>query len=257
MKAQNTITLIVSKNYGPPLSLSIPVWRFYSGLILICALVAGLSVLGVVFLITQPRIKQIEEENHNLRQERDILREKITTSYLEQYETKAIRFLAGPKARGSQKEDEGRELGVFLGEIYEPPIRVDSYSMRVNLRNVEVSFRLVNQGSDKNNRGGFLFAIFENEENSPVRYLSTPKVNINEDGFPQTYKSGIRFTRISRAVTFRRRIKRTAADEMYTHVTLFLFSVRGGLLLKERYELDRDLFFKEKSAQKTQLKSKA
>lgn len=253
MKVQNSITFIVSKNYGPPLSLSVPVWRFYSGLILFCVLATGLSVLGIVFLITQPRIKQIEEENRQLRLEREALREQIVTSSLELYETKIARFIASRQSGGGNKEKSNRNLAIFSGEVYQPPIRVDSYSTRVNRRNVEISFRLVNQGDDKNNRGGFLFAIFENEETTPTNYMSTPPVNINPDGFPQTYKSGIRFTRISRAVNFRRRVKRTNGDEIFTHVTLYLFSIRGGLLLKERYELDRDLFFKEKAVQKTQL----
>jgi len=66
------------------------------------------------------------------------------------------------------------------------------------------------------------------------------------------YKLGIRFTRIRDSVMFRRKVRRSSDDEYFTHVSLYLFSVRGGLLLRERFELERDLFFKDQPVIRTQ-----
>ena len=44
------------------------------------------------------------------------------------------------------------------------------------------------------------------------------------------------------AQTYHRGISKRAQDETFTHVTVYLFSLRGGLLAKERYTLDPQLF---------------
>ena len=82
-------------------------------------------------------------------------------------------------------------------------------------------------------------------------------MNTNTEGFPETYKMGVRFTRIRDAVSFHGKVKRQSDDDYFTHVTLYLFTVRGGLLLRERFELERDLFFKEQPVVRTQQISSA
>ncbi len=258
MKVQNTITFIVSRNYGRPLSFSLPAWRVYAGGTLAVLLLGAMVVLSVMYLLSYSRMQRIEQEHHELIEERDALREQILSANQAAFERKENRLAleAGPAGDEAQQARLAGWVN-YADELYQPPIRVSSYTARVNGRTVEVSFRLVNQGEPANNRGGFLFAIFANEDESPARYVPTPAVKTNEEGFPQTYKSGIRFTRIRDAVTFRRRIRRPSREDYFTHVTLFLFSVRGGLLLKERYELDRDLFLQDEPAVQTRHFSQA
>ncbi len=208
--------------------------------------------MSLLYAFTYQRVRQMEQDANELRRERDALREQAHSANQEAYEAREQAFLAALRGGGDTAGGGEQGSGLWFGdEQYQPPIRVASYTMRVNGRTVEVGFRLVNQGASDNNRGGFLFAIFENSEATPIAYRATPRVNTNEDGFPQTYKSGIRFTRIRNAVTFRRKVRRTSTEEFFTHVTLFLFSVRGGLLLKERYELERDLFYKDQPVVRT------
>lgn len=253
MRVQNTITFIISRNYGRPLSLSLPAWLFYALLTLGGLLLLAMVALSVLFIASYPRVQQIREHNDELRQERDALREQLHSryqQYLERKEQHFVVLLQGP-AESPETNDEP-VTGYSEGEdLYQPPIRVDSLTTRVTPRAVEVAFKLENQG-DANNRGGFLYAIFANEDKDPVDYLPSPSVNVNAMGFPQSYKSGVRFTRIRDTVTFRRKVRRDTEENYFTHVTLFLFSVRGGLLVKERFELDRSLFTQDRPVVRTQ-----
>lgn len=253
MKVQNTITLIISKNYGRPLSFSLPAWRFYVLGVVSVLLLGAMVAFSFLYLLSYPRIRQMEREDRQLRKERDALREQISSTNLGALEAKERAYVARfakPAPSGGDTPQMEAALA-SSDDLYQPPIRVDSFTTRVTTRSVEVAFRLVND-SDANNHGGYLYAIFENDDKTPTQYVPSPSVNVNGEGFPQSYKYGIRFTRIRNAVTFRRRVKRTSRDEYFTHVTLFLFSVRGGLMLRERYELEKDLFFKDHPAVRTQ-----
>lgn len=253
MRVQNTVTFIISKNYGRPLSVSVPVWGVYAGGTALVLLLALLVAMSALYLLTYQRVRQMEHETEQLRRQRDALREQVLSANQEAYEARERAFLVRGREPGETPEPEHEDYTLHFGdELYEPPIRVTAYSVRVTRRTVEVSFRLKNQGDPSNNRGGFLFAIFENDEAAPTEYEATPTVKTNPEGFPEAYKMGIRFTRIRDAVTFRRKLRRHSDDEFYTHVTLYLFSVRGGLLLRERFELERDLFFKEQPVVRTQ-----
>jgi len=253
MRVQNTITFIISKNYGRPLSLSLPVWRVYVGGVALVVAAVLLTVLSVLYVFSYQRVRQMEHETERLRQERNTLREQVQSAQQEALEAKERAWLARTLSQGSTPVVAQEDYTLhFSDEQYQPPIRITSFTTRVNGRAVQVSFRLENQGDPSNNRGGFLFAIFENDDRNPIQFTATPSVNTNTDGFPETYKLGIRFTRIRDAVTFQRKVRRPSDEEYFTHVTLYLFSVRGGLLLRERFELERDLFFKEQPVVRTQ-----
>lgn len=253
MRVQNTITFIISKNYGRPLSWSLPVWRVYAGGVALAVSLVLLALLSALYLFSYQRVQEMEHETERLRQERNALREQILSANQEVWEAKERAILARAREQGAVPTQAREDFTLHFGdELYQPPIRISAFSTRVSERSVEVSFRLENQGDPSNNRGGYLFAIFENVDKSPAQFVATPSVNTNTDGFPETYKLGIRFTRIRDAVTFRRKVRRQSDDEYFTHVTLYLFSVRGGLLVRERFELERDLFFKEQPTVRTQ-----
>ena len=253
MRVQNTITFIISKNYGRPLSWSLPVWRVYVGGVALTVSLVLLVLLSALYVFSYQRVQEMEHETERLRQERDALREKILSANQEAWEAKERAILARAREQGAAPDQVREDYTLHFGdELYQPPIRISAFTTRVNERSVEVSFRLENQGDPSNNRGGYLFAIFENDDKNPIQYVATPSVNTNTDGFPETYKLGIRFTRIRDAVTFRRKVRRQSDDEYFTHVTLYLFSVRGGLLVRERFELERNLFFKDQPAVRTQ-----
>lgn len=258
MTVHDSITFIISKNYGRPLSWSMPVWRVYAGGAVCMVLIVVLTAFSVMYVLTYRRVQQMESDRQQLREERDALQEQLLSASQAAYEAKESAFAARMRQGTGDSGKAPLAASARRGEeLYEPPIRVVSLTTRVRAKIVEVSFRLKNQGDPSSNRGGFLFAIFENDEREPAHFIATPTVNTNAEGFPQTYKSGIRFTRIRDAVTFRRRVRRQSTQAYFTHVTLYLFSVRGGLLLKERYELERDLFDQDQPASRTQQFSSA
>lgn len=251
MKVQNNLTFIVSRNYGHPLSFSLPVWRVYVGATAGLILTSGMILLSLMYIFSSSKFHQMERDYQKMQEERDSLREQVVSVNLRLFQAKEELLLAGLSQGASPKAGIEGEGG-FGGDLYVPPLRIESYTTRVNGKSVEISFRVINQGDAKGSGGGFLFAIFENEEKTPIVFVPTPRVKTNDEGFPQTYKSGTYFGRVRRAATLRRRFKRKSKEEYFTHVTLYMFSVRGGLMLKERYPLEKDLFFKKVPVAKTQ-----
>ena len=249
MRMKDTVTFIISRNYGRSLSLSLPALHVYIGGIAAGVLLLVMLLLSLMYLVSYPRIRTIESDYENLRKERDALREQILSANQDAWEAREAAWRAKLEKKDEQKPE---EVAGQDGEgQYQRPLRVESLTTRVNGSLVEVAFRLENEGSE-NNKGGYLYVIFENNEREPVAYNATPAVATNEEGFPQTYKLGIRFARFHDAATFRRMIRRENGSEYYTHVTLYLFTVRGGLMLKERFELDRELFLQDRPVVRTQ-----
>ena len=242
MKVQENITIIISKNYGRSISVNLPAWQFFLGLFALSSALMLMLVLSVLFLVSYPQSQQMKYQYENLLREQGISREKKVGANNEFMEAKTEKFLAMLNDSNGKRGSDGDFSG--QDELFQPPIVLESLKTTVNGKSVEVVFRLKNPKKAEN-RGGYLYAIFENEDKEPHEYQVSPPVALNEEGFPQSYKLGIRFARINDAVSFRRRVKRAGKEDYFTHVTLFLFSVRGGLLLKERLEMERDLFFQE------------
>jgi hypothetical protein len=244
MRISKTYTFIVSRNFGHPLALSLSAWRVHALLALGGLLLAAMTGLSALYLIRYPHWQQIERERRQFERERDALMEQIAAANQDAYDEKL-----NPAAQASlpaEAQSPGGELAARAGDDdrYSPPVRISQVITRVDPRAVTVAFRMIGQTDDARNRGGYLFAIFENQEKAPPAYEPTPSVRVNEEGFPQTYKLGIRFPRLRGATTYQRSIRRESPEETFTHVTLYLFSLRGGLLLKERFELDKAAFSK-------------
>ena len=245
MKVQRTYTLIITRNFGHPISLSVSAWRLYGVLALAAILLAALTVLSVLSLTAYPRLRALEQRHEQLLQEREQLQEQLHSRNQERYTGKEQALLVG----SDSGDDDDDELSRLAGaarypseEAYLPPIKFTSVAARVGATSVEVIFQLAREGDALRNRGGFLFAIFENRDVDPALFHPTPSVDTNDNGFPEAYKAGIRVTRVRSAITIRRRIRRESPEEYFTHVTLYLFSIRGGLLIRDRFELEREMF---------------
>jgi len=242
MKVSETYTFIVSRVYGPPVSVSLSAWRVYLGLGTAAVLLCAMLVMSLLFIATFPRMHHIERERDELRKQRDALQEQILSSNQEAFETREDLFVqAAYKAtQGTQQESLATERDTE--DVYQPPVRITQVTTKVDRRRVEVVFRISEVSQSQDNRGGFLFAVFENHDKNPIEYAASPTVGVNQEGFPQTYKAGVRFPRVRRSVTYRRRVKLENPNDYFTHITLYLFSLRGGLLVKDRFALDPDLF---------------
>lgn len=235
------------------MSWSMAAWRVYLAGVLCLVAVLGLLAMSAAFLTSYPHLRNMERERDALQDERDALRDQILSANQKFLDAKEGRFVRArmvvPRGREGPQPNGGGER---QASEYLPPFQIDSARTKVNRKKVEVAFRIVNQGGPSNNRGGFLFAVFANLDTEPNHFIASPTVAVNRDGFPGTYKSGIRFPRVRKPVTYRRSVRRLGPGEYFTHVTLYLFSLRGGLLLKEIFELDRDLFRGEGPSAKTQ-----
>lgn len=244
MKVSKTFTFIVSRNYGHPLTWNVDAWRVYVAATLAVVLLAAMVVFSAAFLIHYPRLQELERHVQDLEEEREVLLDRLHSARQEAFRDKVAQWHEDPESPAGS-EDEPYYAGTAIAEDlqYVPPLRIGAFDARVYRSRVEASFRLVRQGDPQRQHGGFLFAVFENRDAEPSRYVASPKVEVNERGFPQYYKAGIRFSRIRHAQTYRRRVYLDGNDEYYTHVTVYLFSLRGGLLVRERYRLERDLFF--------------
>ena len=247
MKVRNTITFIISKNYGPSLSLGLPLWLVYLGGLAMMGIVASLAGLSLMYMLSIPRLQQLELETRRLKEEVETLRDQLLSVNQKAFDRKQVVF--AKRRRRSPRVvtlPPVRGTGISGDGLYQPPYRVLSYTMRLNGKRMELRLTLESILPPENNAGGFVFAILENQDKNPVQYLSSPPVETNPEGFPLTYKSGAPFYRARRKMSFRRRMRRKSVQEYFTHVTLYLFSVRGGLMLKERYKLNQDMFFDSK-----------
>ena len=244
MKVQKTYTFIVSRNFGKPISLQIPAWRVY--LVLVLATVVSLGVLGgsLLFFINYPRLYQLQDQVERLQEERDVLRQKISTSMNHIYLRKESRFsLNSPVS--TAKSLPSRPLfsvPAAFGESYVPPVRVSSVTTRINRKQVDVSFRLERNVEGEQGRGGYVFIVFENRGVDPPRFVTQAPIKTNAQGFPLFYKRGRFITRIQRPVTIRQKTALAARADYYTHVAIYLFSYRGALLVKDRIPFDRSWF---------------
>ncbi len=242
MKVTRTFTFIISRNFGHPLTWNVEAWRVYAGGGAAGFVLLAMAALSMMYLLLQPQMEEMERSIQELQRERDTLRDQIHAADRDAFSGKERLWAEAGREQQATPTAAFSGRGFFDDDRYIPPLRLDNFRARVDRRSVEVAFRIVSQGRPGRLRGGFLFAIFENQDKSPTAYAASPKVDVNDKGFPLLYKSGIRFSRVRTAQTYRRRVSRSAGEGYYTHATVYLFSLRGGLLAKERYALARDLF---------------
>jgi hypothetical protein len=248
MKSNDTFTLIVTRNYGRPHTWSLPTWKVYVGSAASVAVMAALMLLGLAFLMFYPHYQQTLRDLRELERERDALRQQVLSANQEIYHAKERGVAADETAGAGAKEQEFIPASATAADVYSPPIRIGGLNTRLTRNHLEFSFQLTSADKGRGNRGGFLFTVFENQELTPPQFLISPTAAMNETGFPQFYKEGLIFPHVGDSVNIRRSIRLERPDTSFTHVTVYLFSPRGGLIAKERFQLDRSVFQQEPSA---------
>ncbi|HEX7926642.1 MAG TPA: hypothetical protein VF678_03560 [bacterium] len=242
MKPNDTVTLIVTRNYGRPHTWSLPTWKVYAGSVAGATLVGLLMLLGLAFLVLYPSYQQQRHNLQELERERDALRQQVLSANQENYHAKEQGSTAEETASASAQPQDVIPTSMADAEAYLPPLRIGGLNTRVTRNHLEFSFQLTSTDKGRGNRGGFVFTVFENQDVQPTQYLITPTASINEGGFPQFYKEGLIFPFVRDTVSIRRSVKLDTPDTYFTHVTIYLFSPRGGLIAKERFTLDRTVF---------------
>ena len=242
MKVHSVLTLIVTKNYGRPHTWSLPAWKVYAGGAALGGLLVLLVGLSLLCLIVWPRWRSAEESLRQLKQERDSLREQVLSLNQEALEAKEKQSLGQVALEGDEDDSTADDLNIRGGPTYEVPIRITSLTARVVRSSLEVGFLVESEDHGRSNRGGYLFTIFENQDAKPPTFAAGPGIQINDNGFPEFYKEGAVFPRVVDSVALRRRYHLESPTEYYTHVTIYVFSIRGGLIAKERFPIDRSVF---------------
>jgi hypothetical protein len=242
MKVHSVLTLIVTKNYGRPHTWSLPAWKVYAGSVALGGIVALLVGLSLLCMIVWPRWRSAEESLRQLRQERDALREQVLSLNQEALEAKEKQRADDVALDDESDDDDSGPAVAGTQGSYEAPFRITSMTARVVRSNLEVGFLVESQDRGRSNRGGFLFTVFENQDAKPPVYAAGPGIQINDSGFPESYKEGAFFPRVVESLALRRRFHMEAADETFTHVNVYVFSIRGGLIAKERFPIDRSVF---------------
>jgi hypothetical protein len=209
--------------------------------------VAALTALSLSFLLLFPHYQQSRRQLRDLERERDALRQQVLSANQDAYLAKD----RGVTVMAREEPAPEAEYVVPTSaspEPYAPPVRISSLSSRLTRNLLELGFVMVSQDHGRGNRGGFLIAVLENQDIMPPEFVSSPHVATNDAGFPQSYKEGVIFPRVVETLQFRRTVKLESADSYFTHVTVYLFSPRGGLIAKERFPLDRSVFHSDRVA---------
>jgi hypothetical protein len=256
MKPNDSVTLIVTRNYGRPHTLSLPTWKLYAGSATAAAVAGLLMLLGLAFVMLYPHYQQMRRDIRDLERERDALRQQVLTVNQESFHAKERGPAADETADTGNKDQDYLPTAASAADVYAPPIRIGGLNTRLSRNHLEFSFQLTSSDKGRGNRGGFLFTVFEDQDAAPPTLTISPTAAINETGFPQQYKEGLIFPRVVDTVNIRRSLRLESADTRYTHVTVYLFSPRGGLIAKERFLLDRSVFQQEQSGE-TRKPSKA
>lgn len=242
MKVHSVLTLIVSKNYGHPHTWSLPAWKVYAGGAALGTVLFVLVGLSLLCAVVWPRWRDAEESLRQLRQERDTLRGQVLSLNQEALEAKEKQSL-GQVALDAGADDEDTDIAAASdGAASEAPIRITSLTARVVRPYLEVGFLVKNEDPGRSSRGGYLFTVFENQDVKPPTFTAGRGIQINDSGFPESYKEGAVFPRVGQSLELRRRYRLETPGEYYTHVTVYVFSLRGGLIAKERFPIDRSVF---------------
>lgn len=249
MKPNDTVTLIVTRNYGRPHTLSLPTWKVYAGGVVTATVAGVLMLLGLAFLVFYPYYQQTRDDLRDLERERDALRQQVLSANQESFHAKERGNAPEETAQTDPKVQDVVPASMSAAEAYAPPVRIGGLSTRLTRNHLEFSFQLLSSDKGRSNRGGFLFTVFENQDQTPPTFLVSPTASINDQGFPQFYKEGLIFPPVRDSVNIRRSIRLDSPDTYFTHVTVYLFSPRGGLIAKERFQLDRSVFQQEPSGE--------
>jgi hypothetical protein len=173
------------------------------------------------------------------------LRQQLVSSNQEALNAKERGKTGDDSAGNSQAEQDIVPASATAADLYAPPLRIGALNTRLTRDHLEFSFQLASTDKGRGNRGGFVFIVFENQSATPPQFAVSPAASINETGFPLFYKEGLIFPRVVESLNIRRTVRLETADAFFTHVTIFLFTPRGGLIAKERYQLDRSVFQRE------------
>lgn len=216
-------TLIFSQEHGPAISTTFSVW-----VLILFGFALLLFPIPVGVLLSMPahwRAAALQHELDAAQQELHSLRQELAAWREQAYESRLNKAaLASTKSSASPDVAENE---------FVPFLEIASASVRTNKNAIEVTFAL--RGVSQEPRSGWLFAVFSAERSAERQYFASPQVEVNAEGFPRNYKQGAYYRRLDSLKTFRRRISRNASA--YTHVTLYAFSFRGGLLLREAFEI--------------------
>ncbi|MDH4225815.1 MAG: hypothetical protein OEW12_09235 [Deltaproteobacteria bacterium] len=243
MKVPSTYTFILSRNFGQPVTIQLAAWRVYTGLALGGLLLGGMMLFTMLFFFQYPRLKHLEQKVDTLQKDQAELRQQLLSRdmrYFHGKEMLAARMFRNP-GHVQESTVQLAALGQTEAEDYQLPVAINNISARVDGLNVWVSCKLAAQGKS-GSQGGYLFFILERQDGDFPVFLSTSRGEINERGFPEHYKTGTPFYLMRRIQTFEGRVKRKTGTEYFTHLSVYLFSIRGALLAKDRIELDPSMF---------------
>ncbi|HUJ76443.1 MAG TPA: hypothetical protein VL359_16395 [bacterium] len=243
MKRHKGITLLIARNYGRAHTLTLPLWKVYVGSALAATLMAALLGLSVLCLLVLPRWRSAEQRVRQLLQERNALQGQLLSANEEALEAKSSRSSA-QVAQANPAGDDLNDPATIPPDPYTEPVRITSLQSKLVHGALEVSYVVQNQ-SPRGNRGGFLIAVLENLDSVPPQFQTDRGEQVNETGFPEFYKEGDVFSPVASRVTIRQHFKLASPQEYFTHVTVYAFSPRGGLMTKERFALDRAVFSQE------------
>ena len=237
---QKMITLIISRNYGPPLAFNIPLRRLITTSVVLLGVLGVLVYATLTNLVHSAQNQRLKLEIERIRQQFKILQEQNEASNQRAYERKTHAFYSAHQKPPQAATNLANLSANNTQQNYQIPIQVAKASARANRKRLEVVFQLRKTPNAPLNLGGYLFVVFTNAENFPNTHTSAPQAKINPAGFPQYYKYGAYLPPFRRSLQVRKSIRHK--QQRFSYITLYIFSGRGGLVLRERFALGPSLF---------------
>ncbi len=235
MNWRKLITLIISVDEGRSFYWSLPCWRLLLWASMGAFCLGLLLFVSIDYLFAHGRLNNLQAQLADITKQAQAFEKRLFFADKRNFESS----YSPPAVEGD--------------EDYQLPLSLKSARAWVGSNTVELDFVLQLRSTGSSYGGdslsnvpsplsGTMVAVLANEDETPVQYLSIPRMNVTERGFPSNRFAGIHFYQVRRKLHFRRRVSLSVNRDYFTHVLLYVFSSRGGIIWHQRFKMEREWF---------------
>lgn len=246
-----TITII--RNIGIPISFTVKKWKLFALLFLLGGTLLFTTYFSVSYIFVGMERNRLFSELNEAQKKIEVVFNELSRTSHEKYtglgETIGQKRAKVRAALTKQPEIVTKEILTQTTSHLTKEDVADNFAMAMDdfkfwrKRNVlYFSVLLKNISKPLQVVGGYITVTLSNEDVSPSIYVGLHGEELGKNGYPSNYKSGGQYYLTSRQRTKKFKYSLKNSKESYSDVEFFLYSYRGRLVARQRFELDKELF---------------
>ncbi len=253
MDEQEIYTIMIVRNIGIPISLTIKRWKVLFLMVMLVLFAILLTVGSIDYLFLRLESKKLTKHLVDSRKKVQLLGDQIARLDHDRYWVNAV--------------EKSKEISAVRQEIIEQPeystegiwitnkptlseeefqegrfVEIDTFNASVVGDVLKLSVKTKNTSNPLQVVGGYICITLLNSDQSPPLYKSVTEVEVGDNGFPSTYKKGKPYYIKRRTSTNNLKFALTDVNEYYTDAMIFLFSYKGRLLNRKQFTLNKEIF---------------